>query len=253
MDDLALGALFRIIRLHRAWTQREVAARAGVSDGIVSRIEHGQLGGITRDTLMKVARILEVRLGHEARWRGGEIARLVAGRHSTLVEATAARLRPAGWTVQPEVSFSIWGERGSIDLLAWQPRRRALLVIEVKTEITDVGATLATLDRKRRLAPAIVRELEGWTDRAPITTSSALLIAEGRTNRRVVAAHRETFRAALPHDGRRFRAFVRDPAAPAAPVAALTFLPDQRLGTTKPRLAAVHRVRRPCRPRSDRS
>ena len=72
--------------------------------------------------------------------------------------------------MQPEVSCSIWGERGSIDLLAWQPRRRALLVIEVKTEITDVGATLATLDRKRRLAPAIVRELEGWTDRAPITT-----------------------------------------------------------------------------------
>ena len=39
----------------------------------------------------------------------------------------------------PEVSFSIYGERGVIDILAWHPGRRALLIIELKTDIVDVN------------------------------------------------------------------------------------------------------------------
>ena len=35
----------------------------------------------------------------------------------------------------PEVSFSIYGERGVIDMLLWHPARRALLVVELKTGV----------------------------------------------------------------------------------------------------------------------
>src|SRR5688500_11688458 len=56
------------------------------------------------------------------------------------------------WEIAPEVSFSIWGERGIIDLLLWHSCRRALLIIELKTDIVDVGEMLGTLDKKRRLA-----------------------------------------------------------------------------------------------------
>ena len=32
------------------------------------------------------------------------------------------------WIVEPEVSFSIYGERGVIDILAWHPTSRILLL-----------------------------------------------------------------------------------------------------------------------------
>lgn len=35
----------------------------------------------------------------------------------------------------PEVSFSIYGQRGVIDILAWHAATRSLLVIELKTEM----------------------------------------------------------------------------------------------------------------------
>lgn len=48
----------------------------------------------------------------------------------------------------PEVSFSIYGERGVIDLLAWHGPSRTLLVIELKTEVVDAAEMLGVLDRK---------------------------------------------------------------------------------------------------------
>ncbi len=43
----------------------------------------------------------------------------------------------------------------SIDLLAWHAPTRTLLVIEIKTELVDVGDLLSVMDRKVRLAPEI--------------------------------------------------------------------------------------------------
>ena len=48
------------------------------------------------------------------------------------------------WVVRPEVSFSIYGERGVIDVLAWHPARRAILVIELKTELVDINELMGT-------------------------------------------------------------------------------------------------------------
>ena len=84
----------------------------------------------------------------------------------------------------PEVSFSIYGERGVIDILAWHPGRRALLIIELKTDIVDVNDLAGSADRRRRLAPKIVAE-RGWD---PVTVSVWVIVAPGRTNRRRVAA-----------------------------------------------------------------
>jgi Holliday junction resolvase-like predicted endonuclease len=69
----------------------------------------------------------------------------------------ARTLADAGWEVRAEVSFSSYGERGAIDLLAWHPETRTLLVIEVKTEIGAVESTLRVHDMKWRLAAQIAR------------------------------------------------------------------------------------------------
>jgi transcriptional regulator with XRE-family HTH domain len=157
MDDVRLGQLFRAARIRRGWRQEDVAMRAGISRQTVSRLERGEMGGCTLVSLRGLAKVLDIQLDLVARWRGAEGARLISQRHGALAESVTQALRSDGWDVRPEVSFSIYGERGVIDLLAWRSSERALLVIELKTEIVDVGEMLGTLDRKARLATKVAR------------------------------------------------------------------------------------------------
>ena len=221
MDFVRIGRVFRAIRIKLGLRQVDVALRAGVSTSVVWRIEHGRLDEVSLPALLRVAEALEIRLDLVARWRGGELDRVLSGAHSAFAESVVALLQEAAWEVRPEVSFSRYGERGVIDLLAWHAPTRMLLVIELKTEIVDVGEILGTLDRKRRLAWQIATDL-GWR---PDVVAVALLVTDTRTNRRRVAVHEGTFRAVLPDDTRAFRRWL---STPARPLAALAFLPDPR-------------------------
>jgi len=220
MDDVRFGATVRSIRVRRGLRQDDLAIVTHVPRRKIAMIEHGHLDSIQLGPLRRVCGELEIRVDLIPRWRAGDLDRMLSARHSALAEAViqALRVDSPEWQVVPEVSFSIWGERGVIDLLAWHPGRRALLIIELKTELVDVGEMLGTMDRKRRLAGAIASE-RGWV---PETISAWIIVAGGRTNERRVAAHRSTLRAAYPEDGRTIRAWLRDPTTP---VAALSLWP----------------------------
>ena len=158
MDYRRLGATIRAVRIKKGWRQFDLAGRAGVSRAAVSRVESGNIGGLSVDHLVVIANALDVRAELVLRWRGGELDRLLNSRHSALHEAVARYFADLpGWIIAPEVTFAVFGERGAIDILAWHPAMRALLVIELKTEIVDVNELIGTLDRKRRLAARIAR------------------------------------------------------------------------------------------------
>ena len=234
-----LGRVFRAVRLRLRLRQVDVGSRADVSAGAVSRIERGRLAEVSLSTLSKVADVLEIRLEMVARWRGGDLDRMLNAKHAALAEDVVAWLsRQPDWEVRPEVSFNVYGERGVIDLLAWNAARRALLVIELKSDIVDVGENLGTFDRKRRLAPRVAADL-GWR---PAIVGVAFLVRETRTNRRRVAAHELTLRAALPDDGRRLRSWL---AAPSGELAALAFVPDRQPVAARQRPVTNRRVRLP--------
>jgi hypothetical protein len=130
---------------------------------------------------------------------GGEFGRVVNARHAALAEAVASWVaRKPGWKVATEVSFSIYGDRGVVDLLAWHDATGSLVVIELKTAIVDVNELLGTLDRKRRLA-ARIASTRGWTARS---VSTWLIVGDSRTNRRSVAGHRTIFESGLLLDAR---------------------------------------------------
>lgn len=209
MDDLRLGSTVRVVRMRRRWRQVDLGKAAGVSPSLVSRIERGRLDGIPIDTIRHVLGALEIRLDLIPRWNAGDLDRLLNSRHSGLREEVARWLaaRYPTWIVAPEVSFSIYGERGIVDMLAWHPGRRALLVIELKTDIVDINELLGTLDRKRRLAGRIGAE-RGWP---ADVVGSALIVAASRTNRRRLEAHDAALRNSLPDNGRRFRAWLGNP------------------------------------------
>lgn len=208
----------RALRQQRGWRQADLAAAARVSRGVVSRIERGQADRVAVARLERVAAALGARVTVRLDWNGQELDRLLDRRHAALVDAVVAKLQELGWAFAAEVTFNAYGERGSIDVLAWHATSRSLLVIEVKTVVPDIGGMLATLDRKARLAGGIGRE-RGW----PATSVSRLLvIAEHATARRHVAALATTFEAAFPHRNMAIRRWLRAPGGEA--VSGLWFL-----------------------------
>ncbi len=240
MDDQRLGAAVRLIRIRRRWRQRDLAAAARVSTSTVSRLERGHLGSLSVDAIRWIAAVLDIRVDLLGRWRAGDLDRLLNARHSALHEAVARAFRAdlPDWTIRPEVSFSIYGERGIVDVVAWHPARRALLIIELKTDIVDVNDLVGGVDRKRRLAARIAAEL-GYQ---PLTVSTWVVVAPGRTNRRRIAVHGAMLRAAFPVDGRGVRRWLRDPDRA---IAALSLWPESHAQTVRSDPVPVRRVRRP--------
>jgi transcriptional regulator with XRE-family HTH domain len=242
MDDQRVGWMLRAIRIKKRWRQVDLAAKARVSRWVVMRIEQGRLSSVPLGKLRAVAAALDARIDAVVRWHGGDLPRLLSARHSGMHEAMARYFqRLPAWIVEPEVSFSIYGERGVIDILAWHPTSRMLLVIELKTEIIDLNELLGTLDRKRRLAWTVARH-RGWD---PVGISSWVVVADSRTNRRAVATHSAVLRTKLPVDGRTIRRWLGDPVHP---INALSFMPHVQgvhLGVDP---APVRRVTRRGRP-----
>jgi len=158
-------------------------------------------------------------------------------RHSALHERLANQLaREAAWESAAEVSYSIFGERGVIDRLAFHADRRMLAVFEIKSDLADPAGLIAQLDKYRRLAPEVA-EGRGWQTGL---VSCWAIVADTDTNRRRLATHRELLRGALPADGRVLREWLRDPAAR---VDGLMFLAYPRVATGTRSLSAVKRVR----------
>jgi transcriptional regulator with XRE-family HTH domain len=239
MDDLRVGMLVRAVRQRLGWRQSDVAARAGVSQKVVSLTEAGQLERISLRTLRAVARVLEISLPFAASWRGGNAARLLDERHAALVEFAVWWLRRRGWEVVVEYTFNHYGERGSIDVLAWHAARRALLVVEVKSRLYDLQDLLAGLQRKVRLAPTLVAAERGWQ---PSLIGCAVLAPGTTANRSVVTRHDATFGAALPARGRELRRWLHEPAGP---MAAVWFVSPSTGVTGKRDQRGARRVRSP--------
>lgn len=131
-----------------------------------------------------IAGALGARLDLRVMWNGPELDRLLDAAHSAMAASVKRRLERWGWLVRVEVSYSRYGERGRIDLLAWHPSTGILLVLEIKTDLVDVQDLLGTLDAKARLARHVAQQF-GWSVRAVVP---GIVFAERKTTRRRLRA-----------------------------------------------------------------
>lgn len=219
MDLVRFGRGIRALRIRRRWRQVDLAAAARISRSMVARIEVGSAGSIPAGKLEAAAQALGARTDLRLSWNGEALDRLLDSAHAALVESVVGRLRRAGWEVATEVTFWIRGERGSIDVLAWHAASRNVLVVEVKSVVPDVQGMLSALDRKVRLALEIARD-RGWS---ALTVSKLLVIGDGRTARRRVAAHEQTFLNEFPARAIEVRRAIDQPDA-RKPLRGLLFL-----------------------------
>jgi transcriptional regulator with XRE-family HTH domain len=226
MDAVRFGSDVRLLRARKRWTQARLAAEAGVSRWAVGAAESGHGPRLATEDLIKIVTALGAYLSIRIQFQGEALDRLRDRRHAMLVESTVARLLSHGWEVATEVSFSVFGERGSIDILAFHPATGTLLVVEVKTVVPDVGGMLATIDRKVRLAPDLARA-RGWDVRS---VARLLVLSESTTSRRRIADHVATFENAFPSRNVAVPRWLR---APTGAISGLLFLPPARQGSTR--------------------
>lgn len=217
MDDVTLGSAFRVVRIRKRWRQVDVARAAHVDQWDVSRLERGQLKDLMLGSVRRIAATLEMTIELTVKWRGPELARLANAAHAALQGALLRFVGSfEGWTVLPEESFSIYGERGAIDILAWHEATRTLLIIELKTLLVEAAALTRTMNQRTRLARTIA-EARGWR---PAHVATWVILTDTRTNRRDVAKHKEILAPLTGLDGRRMRAWLR---APDGSIRALSF------------------------------
>jgi transcriptional regulator with XRE-family HTH domain len=237
VDVVRIGRACRALRIRKGWRQADLASRVGCSRQLVSKIESGHLDDIQVATLRRVAEALGATFDLQIRWQGEGLDRLLDAAHAGLVEAVVARLGHVGWETVVEASFSVAGERGSIDVFALHRPTSAVLVIEVKSVVPDSQAMLHALDRKARLARRLAEE-RGWPCRI---VGRLLVIGESTTARRRIDALDHTYQAALPARSVAVSAWLR---APDGALSGLQFLPFATPDGARQRVTGRHRVRK---------
>jgi transcriptional regulator with XRE-family HTH domain len=208
VNDRTVGRVIRLLRRRSRERQQDLADRVGVSQGAVSAAEAGRLGRMTVDAIRRMLAAYDADVYLSVRWRHGVVERLLDETHAELVGLVADRLTRWGWETVPEVSYSIYGERGSIDLVAWHAATRTLLILEIKTDLVSLEATLRKLDEKVRLGPTIAVERFGWR---PQRAARLLVLPAEPTARRHVAHHAAVLDRALPTRGTDVRGWLRQP------------------------------------------
>lgn len=171
-------------------------------------IEAGDAGQVRLDRTRRIFRAAGGRAQLTTWWNGAAADRILDERHAALVERAVGVLQRRGWTTAVEVSFSEYGERGSVDILAAVQRHLAVAVCEVKSDIGSLEETNRRLDIKGRLPPIIAERQFGWR---PLRIGRILIAPESAAIRRIVATHRLTMTSAYPLQGREVRAWFREP------------------------------------------
>ena len=191
----AIGISVADLRETLGWTQAELGRRAHVSQSFVSRVEHALL---TNLTFVDATRLLAA-MG--ARLTVGVSAPFLADRelqrdlaHARCATYVAARLERDGWLTATEVEVGGDRSRGWIDVLAYNPDHRMMLVIEIKTEIRDLGAIERTLGWYEREAWAAVQRL-GWR---PSKAVGCLLFLATEMNEARIGDNLGAFSAGFP-------------------------------------------------------
>jgi transcriptional regulator with XRE-family HTH domain len=215
MKPFRIGRVLRAIRLHLRISQQAVAAKAGISQSVYSRAERGELGGMTVDSLDRIASALGATLIMDIGYRGGLGDRLVDAAHAALADLVVQVLDRAGWQIELEFGFNVFGERGSVDVLAWHAATRTLLIVEVKSRILDLQDMLVALARKLRLVPDLARKQRGWD---ALHVAHLVVTYASTENKSVIARHPALFSTALPARGVSIRSWLRSPQGPIAGV-----------------------------------
>ena len=190
---ISFARLCRDTRVMLDITQAELAAAVGVSRAHIASIESGRA-----NPSLDLAWAIADRLGIDLQL-AASAPLVVDRRRSDLVHARCAgyverRMHGSGWLVAREVEVMLGRSHGWIDLLAFHPTSRLLVIVEIKTRIVDIGAVERQIAWYEREALDVARRL-GWR---PRRTSAWLLLLASDEVEAALSIHRELLRRSFP-------------------------------------------------------
>ena len=162
---------------------------------MISRIEGAKLKDLPLATLAVLVETMggRLRIEVDTPFLGDRRGQLDPA-HARMSGYVARRLEGRGWKVASEVEVGVDRSRGWVDLLAFNPRTRLLLVIEFKTEIHDLGQIDRVIGWYEREAWAAARRF-GWR---PVAVTGCLLLLMTQGNDAAVRFNRESLRRLFP-------------------------------------------------------
>jgi transcriptional regulator with XRE-family HTH domain len=146
-----IGASIREERLRRGWTLREFSRRSGLSLARVHAIESGAAASV--DAYVRLATALGLRLNVDladptSKERQG-LHRSADVVHSAMGELEAAHLRKLGFPVGLDEPYQHFQFAGRADVAAWDIDRRALVLLENRTQVPDFQEAAGSYNAKR--------------------------------------------------------------------------------------------------------
>lgn len=184
-----LGIGLREQRMAAGLSQRQVAARVGISQTEMSRLELGRGAGTGLDVWAACATAAGMQLAaFFERMPGADLPRDIEHlRRQSLIVATA---QAGGWTAIPEATVDEGRWSRSIDVLLGRAARREAAVIEIWDLLLDGGEAMRGLAGK-------VQALRARLD--PVWNVQGLLVVRGtHRNRALVRELRPLFAARYP-------------------------------------------------------
>ena len=183
------------IRTAIRWSQHELSRRTGVSQSTISRIEAAKLDDVPLGTVAVLLEAMGGRLRVEAEAPFlGDRGLQIDPAHARMSGYVTRRLERCGWRVATEVEVGGNRSRGWIDVLAFSPATRNVLVIELKTDLHNLGAIDRTLGWYEREAWFAARRL-GWR---PSAVVGSLLLLMTDENDATIRFNRAALRHAFP-------------------------------------------------------
>lgn len=168
-----------------------------MSQSVVSAIEAGS--GSAAATIQRVCHALGGELRLEAVLpHGGEGPRQADAGHARCVDAVRRLLLAAGHECRTEQPIVDGHWRGSIDVVGFDRARSRLVVIEVKSELRDMGGLERQVARYARGCIGVARQ-EGWRVREVVI---GVIVLATTFNDAFLVANRGTMAGAFPVRGR---------------------------------------------------
>jgi transcriptional regulator with XRE-family HTH domain len=190
---MSFGRLCRETRWSLDITQCDLAGAVGVSRSHIAEVETGKVNP-SLDLVMHIGDALGLDLELVSR-----STVMVEPRDSDRVHAWCSgyvdrRFRGSGWVTAREVEVVHARSHGWIDLLAFHPVTRVLVIVEVKSRIDDIGAIERSLAWYERSA----REVAMAFDWRPSRITSWLLALASDEVESAVLMQRDVMRVAFP-------------------------------------------------------
>ena len=182
----------------------ELARSVGVTPSYIGRIERGEANPPLK-LVEAIASALGLEIGLSMKGpvfpAGVRVLDAVHARCSAYVDR---RLTSAGWSTAREVEIVHGRSHGWIDILAFDPRTRTLLVIEIKTRLDDLGALERQVGWYERMAWEAASRL-GWR---PHRIQVCVLALASDEVEAVIRTHRDLIRLSFPVRSKALRGLI---------------------------------------------